>query len=63
MMDPVFASDGFAYDRSQITTWLVHNDTSPMTGNQLKNEDLIPALHLYKEMLWKLQELPLVQHY
>lgn len=62
MIDPVFASDGYAYDRSQITTWLVHNDTSPMTGNQLKNEDLVPALHLYKEMLQKQKELPLV-HY
>eukprot|EP00210_Caulerpa_lentillifera_P009480 g9040.t1 len=54
MKDPVFASDGFIYDRSQITYWLTQRNTSPITGKPLKNEDLVPAVHIVKEMVQRL---------
>eukprot|EP00210_Caulerpa_lentillifera_P009126 g8700.t1 len=51
MKDPVFASDGFAYERSQISSWLAQSGTSPITGKKLRNNELVPAVHLLVEMV------------
>ena len=42
MQDPVFVADGHTYERSGITRWLTNHTTSPMTGAQLRNRELIP---------------------
>ena len=42
MTDPVFTADGHTFERSAITAWLSNNDTNPMTGDNMKNKDLIP---------------------
>ena len=41
MMDPVVAADGFAYERSAITRWLLAKGTSPVTNLQM------PSMKLY----------------
>lgn len=50
MKDPVFASDGFAYERSQISSWLDQRQTSPITGKKLRNDELVPAVQLLAEI-------------
>ena len=40
MKDPVIASDGQSYEKSQILKWLKNNDTSPMTGKKLDNKNV-----------------------
>ena len=42
MDDPVFTSDGHTYERKAIATWLMKEDTSPLTGATLKTTELIP---------------------
>ncbi|CAI5470619.1 unnamed protein product [Closterium sp. Yama58-4] len=39
MRDPVITADGHSYERAAIEKWLVHHDTSPMTGK------VLPPLH------------------
>jgi serine/threonine protein kinase len=46
MRDPYTTSDGYSYERKVIEQWLTKNDTSPMTGSQLSNKNLIPAITL-----------------
>ena len=41
-VDPVVASDGFTYERTQIEQWLQKNDTSPLTGEPLEHRHLYP---------------------
>ena len=53
MQDPVFAADGFAYERSQIQWWLKQNNVSPMTRRTLTNDELISAQHVLLEILDK----------
>jgi hypothetical protein len=49
--DPVVASDGFTYDRSQIETWLgAHHGTSPMTNAPLKSRRLTPNHNLRSQI-------------
>ena len=44
MNDPVFAADGFAYERSQLLVWFEHNNlVSPVTNGPLPHPYLIPA--------------------
>ncbi|CAI5962389.1 unnamed protein product [Closterium sp. NIES-64] len=35
MRDPVITADGHSYERAAIEKWLMHHDTSPMTGKGL----------------------------
>lgn len=42
MRDPVIALDGFTYERSLITRWLEHKDTSPMTAAVLPSKTVAP---------------------
>ena len=57
MRDPVFAADGFAYERSQIQWWLIQNKISPMTRRTLPNDELISAQHILDEILENVESL------
>ena len=48
MKDPVIASDGQSYEKSQILKWLKNNDTSPMTGKKLNNKNVQENITLRK---------------
>lgn len=43
MTDPVFAADGFVYERSNITNWMLHNSISPMTQQHFAHGIVQPA--------------------
>jgi ubiquitin-protein ligase len=36
MYEPIIASDGNTYEKSEITNWLASNNTSPVTGEEMK---------------------------
>jgi hypothetical protein len=38
--DPVLAKDGYTYERSAITRWLISNHKSPLTHQPLSLDDL-----------------------
>lgn len=43
MVDPVLASDGFSYERSEIENWFKRGKTtSPMTNKKLNSKTLVP---------------------
>ena len=42
MVDPCVAADGHTYERSAITTWLLKNNKSPMTGIMMESTQLMP---------------------
>ncbi|MEW5314278.1 MAG: hypothetical protein WDW38_005788 [Sanguina aurantia] len=42
MTDPVILSDGFTFERSYISKWLVRSNSSPCTMLPLKDKTLIP---------------------
>jgi len=42
MMDPVIDHEGNTYERSAILSWLKINNTSPVTRNPLRVDQLIP---------------------
>jgi len=42
MLDPVFASDGFTYERICIEQWFLRARTSPRTGEPLEDTRLLP---------------------
>ena len=42
MSDPVTAADGHTYERSAITDWLEHHNTSPLTRMRLGSKALFP---------------------
>ena len=42
MTDPVSTADGFTYERTAISEWLLTNDTSPTTGATLGSKVLYP---------------------
>ena len=44
MIDPVFAADGFTYEREAIELWLKGHDTSPRTGQPLESKMLMPNM-------------------
>lgn len=50
MREPVVASDGVTYEKSDIMRWLAAKDTSPSTGMPLAHKHLTPNLAL-KEMI------------
>ena len=56
MAQPVFAADGFTYDRHAIEAWLARGKTtSPTTGAPLAHTHLTPN-HLVKSMIAEYQE-------
>jgi hypothetical protein len=46
MEDPVIASDGITYNRSEIEEWFKKHHTSPKTGEILKSKALIPNISI-----------------
>lgn len=44
MTDPVIAADGHTYERVAMTEWLQQHHSSPVTGQQLKHQRLVPNL-------------------
>ena len=44
MVDPVFAADGYTYERKEITRWLASNNTSPKTNLPLETKTLFPNI-------------------
>jgi len=43
MRDPVFSADGQTYERTKIEKWFaLGNRTSPLTGEELPNTNLLP---------------------
>ncbi len=46
MEDPVIASDGITYNRSEIEEWFKKHNTSPKTGEVLKSKNLIPNISI-----------------
>ena len=54
MSDPVIAADGYTYDRSAISKWLMTKDTSPMTNARLPHKELTPNHALRSSIMqWK----------
>lgn len=54
MEDPVFAMDGFTYERKRIEEWLANNSRSPTTGQELGSKMVVPN-HLLRSRIvqWK----------
>jgi len=50
MTDPVLTCDGHTYERKSITDWLKNHSTSPVTGAELENKNLIPN-HLIRSQI------------
>ena len=50
MVDPVFTSDGYTYEREAISIWLQANNISPMTGLVLEGKKLTPNLDKRSEI-------------
>ena len=50
MYDPVFATDGFTYERHAIEEWLKNHKTSPMTNLKLASKTLTPNNSLRSEI-------------
>ncbi|CAE7580927.1 PDE2A [Symbiodinium sp. CCMP2592] len=42
MHDPVILSDGHTYERRYIEKWLLHKDTSPVSGAKLPQKSFVP---------------------
>ena len=51
MIDPVVASDGFAYERHAIETWFKKSVTSPITGNDLETRRVFPNHILRRQIV------------
>jgi len=41
--EPVTCADGHSYERASIEPWLDTNNTSPKTGDQLRNKAITPT--------------------
>ena len=50
MTDCVIAADGYSYERSAIASWLQDNSDSPVTGNPLPHNHVLPNLALKSAM-------------
>ncbi len=51
----VVAADGFTYEREAILSWFEHSKRSPMTNQELENQELKPN-HAIKSILQSLAE-------
>lgn len=65
MDDPVFAADGYTYERKAIAGWITNHNTSPMTNLALPHTHLTPNLLLRSAIKeWREQHpSSLVQQY
>ncbi|KAJ1469842.1 U box, partial [Baffinella frigidus] len=50
MTDPVFATDGHTYERTEIERWLKSHTTSPLTNEVLPGKDLVPNHNLRSQI-------------
>eukprot|EP01052_Picozoa_sp_SAG31_P004895 SAG31_NODE_208_length_20313_cov_6.143119_12_plen_1566_part_00 len=50
MCDPVFAADGYTYERAAIMEWLEGHSSSPMTGVTLTSRTLTPNRNLKSQI-------------
>ncbi len=50
------AADGFTYEREAIINWFEHSNRSPMTNQELDNQELKPN-HAIKSILKSLAEI------
>jgi hypothetical protein len=50
MENPVFAADGYTYERSNIEEWLRDSNESPITKELLTHKNLIPNHQLHGEI-------------
>jgi len=55
LRDPVVAADGFTYEREAILNWFKHSNRSPMTNQELENQEL-NSNHAIKSILQSLTE-------
>ena len=51
MREPVTCADGHSYERASIEPWLDTNNTSPKTGDQLRNKAITPTHAAIEEWL------------
>lgn len=51
MVDPVIAADGNTYERSAMEGWLMRYSTSPLTGNALQHQRLVPNVLIRKVIM------------
>ncbi len=49
------AADGFTYEREAIVNWFKHSTRSPMTNQEIENQELKPN-HAIKSILQSLSE-------
>ncbi|CAF1306158.1 unnamed protein product [Adineta steineri] len=56
LRDPVVAADGFTYEREAILNWFKQSNRSPMTNQELENQEVKPN-HAIKSILKSLAEL------
>jgi len=47
----VICSDGFTYERSAIEKWLSTHRTSPMTGAELRDKNLVSNINLRSQII------------
>jgi hypothetical protein len=50
MENPVFAADGYTYERRRIEEWLKHSNLSPVTQEPLVNNSLVSNHQLHGEI-------------
>lgn len=48
LREPVVAFDGHTYEKSSIEKWIKSRSISPMTGEEMKDKNLLPNLNLKK---------------
>ena len=48
MQNPVITSDGHTYERAAIEEWLKYNNTSPITGEEVKSKEIVNNVVLGK---------------
>jgi hypothetical protein len=54
MDDPVVAADGFTYERSSITEWLISHSTSPTTNEPMDSKIVFPNVSIRAQIIaWK----------
>ena len=46
MMEPTTAEDGHTYEKAAIAEWLNAKGVSPMTGEKISKDTLIPNRHV-----------------
>ncbi len=50
MENPVFAADGYTYERRNIEEWMKTSNESPITKEILANQNLVPNHQLHGEI-------------